>query len=219
MLPFVRAHVPPPPAHIIEIGCGPLGGFVPFLREDGYDALGIDPAAPDGAAFQQTEFERAALDQPAEVVIACTSLHHVADLDDVVDRIAAAMTRDGVVVVIEWAWEWFDEATARWCFDRLGSDDGDEQSWLRRHRIDWAASGQPWHEYVASWAQAERLHRGLDMLRALDRRFVPQLLATAPYFFPDLDSCTAGDEQMAIDAGQIRATSLRYVGRQRADLG
>jgi hypothetical protein len=25
----------------------------------------------------------------------------------------------GVLVVVEWAWERFDEATARWCFARL----------------------------------------------------------------------------------------------------
>jgi len=28
---------------MVEVGCGPLGGFVPMLRADGYDAVGIDP--------------------------------------------------------------------------------------------------------------------------------------------------------------------------------
>jgi rhodanese-related sulfurtransferase len=214
-LPFVRAHLPPPPAHVVDVGCGHLGGFVPGLRALGYDALGIDPEAPDGAEFQRVAFEHAVVTEPADVVIACTSLHHVADLDGVVERIVSALKPGGVVVVVEWAWEWFDEETARWCFDRLGSDDGGHDGWLRRHRGDWAASGQPWDAYIASWAEAERLHRGMDILRALERRFVPLLLATAPHFFPDLAG-TADDEQSAIDTAQIRATSLRYVGRPKS---
>jgi hypothetical protein len=54
-----------------------------------------------------------------ECVMACTSLHHVADLDDVLDRVGAVLVPGGAVVVVEWAWERFDEATARWCFARL----------------------------------------------------------------------------------------------------
>jgi SAM-dependent methyltransferase len=186
------------------------------MRAQGYDALGIDPEAPDGPDYERAEFEHAEVVEPADAVVACTSLHHVADLDDVVDRIAAVLKPGGAVIVIEWAWEWFDEPTALWCFDHLGPDDGDHRGWLRRHRGDWAASGQPWDTYLASWAEAERLHRGLEILRALDRRFVPRVLATAPYFFADLDTTTADDEQRAIDAAQICATSLRYVGEPRS---
>ena len=40
--PFVRAHLPPAPARVLEIGCGPEGGFVPAMREHGYDAVGVD---------------------------------------------------------------------------------------------------------------------------------------------------------------------------------
>ncbi|WP_158558066.1 hypothetical protein [Spongiactinospora gelatinilytica] len=29
MWPFVLANLPPAPARILEIGCGPAGGFVP----------------------------------------------------------------------------------------------------------------------------------------------------------------------------------------------
>src|SRR5207302_766537 len=35
-------------------------GFVPMLRADGYDAVGIDPQAPDDARYQPIEFERRA---------------------------------------------------------------------------------------------------------------------------------------------------------------
>ena len=43
--PLVRTRLPAAPARVVEVGCGPLGGFVPMLRADGYDALGIDPPA------------------------------------------------------------------------------------------------------------------------------------------------------------------------------
>ena len=61
MSPFVRANAPPPPAHVLEIGCGTLGGFVPMLRADGYEATGIDPHAPDEVHYQRTTFEHAEL--------------------------------------------------------------------------------------------------------------------------------------------------------------
>ena len=45
-------------AEVVEIGCGPLGGFVPMLRSSGYKALGVDPEAPDGERYRHVEFER-----------------------------------------------------------------------------------------------------------------------------------------------------------------
>ncbi len=44
-----------------------------------------------------------------DAVVASTSLHHVADPADVIDRISSTLTRDGAVVIVEWAWEKFDE--------------------------------------------------------------------------------------------------------------
>jgi SAM-dependent methyltransferase len=117
--PSVRAPLPPPPARILEIGCGPLGGFVPMLRDGGYAATGIDPEAPEGTDFRRVGFEDYLPSRPADAIIACTSLHHVADLGRVLDLAAAALVPAGVLVVVEWARERFDEATAGWCFARL----------------------------------------------------------------------------------------------------
>ena len=136
--PLVRTRLPAPPARVVEIGCGPLGGFVPMLRADGYDAVGIDPQAPAQPHYQRLEFERAELLPQVDAVVASTSLHHVADPADVIDRITGTLTRDGAVVIVEWAWERFDEQTATWCFERLGPDNG--AGWLRRRRDEWLAS-------------------------------------------------------------------------------
>ncbi|MGW5557824.1 class I SAM-dependent methyltransferase [Micromonospora sp. NPDC003944] len=207
---FVRAHLPPAPARVLEIGCGPAGGFVQAMRQHGYDAEGVDPAAPSGPGYHRTEFEEHQLSEPVDVVVACTSLHHVTDLDDVLDRVAAALTPGGVLIVVEWAYERFDEVTARWSFDRL-PDDG-ERGWLHSHHEQWLTSGQPWHDYLEGWAGREGLHRGDAISRALQARFHSRLLSHAPYFFPDLHPVSEADEQAAIDACRIRATGIHYVG-------
>jgi SAM-dependent methyltransferase len=214
--PFVRAQLPSPPATVIEIGCGPLGGFVPALLGDGYDAVGVDPEAPEAPGYHRIEFERYQPPRPVDGVVACTSLHHVADPDDVLDRVAVALAPGGVLVVVEWAWERFDQATARWCFARLTpSAPTAEPGWLHRRRNEWAGSGQPWEAYCRAWATAEGLHTGQAILRGLDARFDRRLCGFGPYFFADLGDTPQPAEQAAIDAGQIQATGIWYAGGRR----
>jgi SAM-dependent methyltransferase len=210
MWPRVLSRLPDPPARVVEIGCGPLGGFVPMLLDRGYQAVGIDPEAPDGASYRRVEFEQAPLLEPADAVVACTSLHHVGDAAVVVDRIAATLARGGVVVVVEWNWEAFDARTARWGFERLRPG---EESWLHRHREQWQSSGLDWDAYLRGWAEQHGIHAAEVLVRLLDRRFERRLLTRAPYLFPDLADTSEADEQAAIDRGQIRATRIDYVGR------
>jgi SAM-dependent methyltransferase len=214
-LPFVRAHVPSPPARVVEIGCGSLGGLVPDLLALGYEAVGVDPNAPDGPDYRQIEVERYEPPARVDAIVASTSLHHVADLREVVDWMASALVPDGRLVVVEWARERFDQASAEWCFARLPERDEDEQGWLHGHRDHWHASDEPWETYCEAWAADEKLHKGRDILAALDARFQPSLLADAPYFFSELDGVTEADEQAAIDAGRIQANGIRYAGRLR----
>jgi SAM-dependent methyltransferase len=246
MLPFVREHLPPPPARVLEIGCGPLGGFVPAMQLVGHEVVGVDPEAPEGDAFVRTQFEQYDVGHPLDAVIASTSLHHVRDLDEVLDRVGANLTAGGAVVVIEWAHERFDDATAAWCFDRLSAEDkaegeadvragaahhhshhsdhdaghhghGEHEchkgSWLSRARAQWVETGLTWSEYRQSWTEAEGLHTGEAIVRALDARFECRRLTRGPYFFPVLD--LARDvEQAAIDTGDISPNAIRYVGRR-----
>jgi hypothetical protein len=78
--PFVRDWIPAAPARVVEIGCGPLGGFVPMLESAGYHATGVDPDAPDGPSYRRVEFERCEVPGPVNAVVTSASLHHVADL-------------------------------------------------------------------------------------------------------------------------------------------
>jgi SAM-dependent methyltransferase len=212
--PLVRAWLPAPAAAVVEIGCGPLGGFVPMMHSAGYAAVGVDPEAPEGPWYHQAEFERYDLPGPAQAIVACTSLHHVADVGEVLDRAAGALAAGGLLVVVEWARERFDDATARWCFDRLPPP-SDEHDWLRHLHDQWRASGLPWDGYCRAWAEEEGLHAGQDIVRELDARFDRQLLTYGPYFFPGLAGISEDDEQAAIGARQIQANRIAYVGRKR----
>ncbi len=212
--PLVRSYLPAPPARVVELGCGRLGGFVPMLGEDGYDAIGIDPAAPAGECFRQVPFEQVELAGEVDSIIACTSLHHVADPDQVLDRIVRALSPDGLVVVIEWDWESFDEASAGWCFERLG--DSDTDSWIHRRRQQWIASGEPWQECFFGWARQHGLHSARGLVRALDARFERVTYRRGPYFFAELADVTERDELSAIEAGAIQPARIDYVGRARA---
>ena len=248
--PFVRTHLPAAPARVLEIGCGPLGGFVPMLESAGYQATGIDPEAPPGSSYRQVEFESYEAPGPVDAVVACASLHHVADLAVVLDQVNALLVPAGRVVIVEWAHERFDEPTARWCFARLpepgehhagspgsgehharpaepgedhahppepGEDpaqqQGDDHAWLHHRRTEWRESGQPWADYLRSWA--EHLHAGQDILAALDAWFDSEPVTYGPYFFADLADTSEADEQAAIDGGLIQANRIRYAGRRR----
>lgn len=183
------------------------------MRASGYDAIGIDPQAPVGADYQRAEFESASLPEQLEAVIASTSLHHAANPGEVIDRISTTLTRAGRLVVVEWAWETFDEQTADWCFTRLGSDD--EAGWLHHRRDEWLASDLQWPNYLRDWAERERLHRGAELVELLNERLRREFLENGPYFFPDLADTTEADEQVAIDAGVIKATRIDWAGVRR----
>jgi SAM-dependent methyltransferase len=173
--------------------------------------VGIDPVAPDGAVYRQVEFERAGLPERVDGLIACTSLHHVSDPEVVLDKVAATLKPTGLLIVVEWDWEGFDEATARWCFERLGSNE--THGWLVHHRDEWATSGKSWDEYLRGWAAGHGIHSVRQLLPELDRRFEQLVCERGAYCFEDLPDVSEAEELQAINAGLIKATRIDYVGR------
>jgi SAM-dependent methyltransferase len=208
--PKIGSYLPPPPAMTMEIGCGRLGGFIPKLRANGYDGIGVDPVAPEADCYRRVEFEHVELPVDLQAVIACTSLHHVSEPGEVLEKVANGLAPGGLVIVVEWDWEGFDEASARWCFQRLGRE---PESWLHRRRDEWTASRQPWEHYFASWAEEHGLHGARRLLRDLDQRFERVRCDRGPYFFPELSDTSEADEIDAIRYGRIRAARIDYVGR------
>jgi SAM-dependent methyltransferase len=211
--PLIRPWLPPPPARVLELGCGEFGGHVPALLEAGYDAVGIDPEAPEGLAYQQIPFEEYD-GARTDALIASLSLHHVADLDAALDQVSGLLNPGGTLIVVEWASENFDLATAQWAFARLPEEVPADNGWLHRKKAEWEQSGLPWEDYLHGYLRDHGLHPAKAILSALESRFTTTHTSTGPYYFPELEQTEEAEEQAAINAGEIQATRLLYVGRK-----
>jgi SAM-dependent methyltransferase len=192
-LEFVRAHLPPASARVLEVGAGG-GELARILVADGHDVTAIDPEAPDGPPFLRERLEEhdgAGYD----VVVAARSLHHVDDLEAVVAKLARIGRR---LVLAEFAWERIDPATG---------------AWLDERRAALPDSGRP---SAAEWLERiEHLHRGDAMRAALDRHFVELEFAWTPYLAYYLRDPDDGAEVAAIERGEIAAIGFRFVGDPR----
>ena len=210
--PFVRDQLPKPPARIVELGCGESGGHLAALLDVGYDALGVDPEAPERPGYRRIAFEDYVPDAPLDGVIASLSLHHVADPGIVLDHVCDVLAPGGTLVVIEWISEFLDEATAQWCFHHQVRNPTQPGAWLAELRSEWIESAVSWDVFFGGWLERHGLHSASTIRRALDARFVTAHDSTGPYYFPDLLDADATVEQAAIDAGAIKAGCLRYAG-------
>jgi SAM-dependent methyltransferase len=219
--PFIRDQLPPSPASVIELGCGPLGGHVPALLRAGYRAVGVDPEAPEAPdapedpAYLRIAFEDYRPDAQVDAVIASVSLHHVHDPAAALEHVADLLVPGGTLIVIEWISEDLDEPTARWCFLHRPADGPD--SWLAQMQANWAASRLPWGDFFRAWLDEHGLHAAADIRRELEARFVTTHLSTGPHYFPDLLDADESAEQAAIDSGQLNPGCLRYAGRRDPD--
>lgn len=217
---FVLDQIGSPPARVLEVGCGE-GELASALARAGHYVTAIDPRAPEGPIFRRLKIEEFSAPEPFDYVVASLSLHHVEDLGRALDKVADSLRAGGTLIVVEFAWDRFDDATARWVLERLPAvaSSSEGHSWLRHCCRTWAresAGGEvqvPAASYFAGWASEEQLHSSRRMRVELGRRFVERRFAWVPYLYPDLDDGTSeADEGAAIEAGVINATGFRYVG-------
>jgi SAM-dependent methyltransferase len=136
---------------VLEVGCG-RGELALALEAAGYDVVAVDPEAPEGPIFRRMTIEELDEHGPFDGVVAAFSLHHVADLDAVLDKLRALL--DGVLIVDEFGWDLLDEATAQQY--KLDMDD-----WRIEHAD---------------------LHGFEDLRRGLEKRFGERHFAWRPYF-------------------------------------
>lgn len=210
---FIASALPPTPARVLEIGCGAAGGIVPAASAAGYEAVGVDPQAPDGPAYRQLPFEEYEATSAFDAVVSVQALHHLAELDAAFERVDRLLTDDGVLVVVEWAWERLNEPTARWLFARVPVGD---EGWADERRRNWQASGLPWPEYRDRWAREHGLHPWRAVEAALETRFDTLTQADGPSLFGDVAQLSEAAERAAIAAGEIAATGVQWVGRRHA---
>ena len=95
---FLRAHLPAPPARVLEVGCG-SGELTTALAVAGYEVLGIDPLAPQGERFRRLKLEDLEEEHTWDAVVAARSLHPIRDLDDALDKVVRLLVPGGVLVL------------------------------------------------------------------------------------------------------------------------
>jgi len=173
---FVLSQLPPPPARVLEIGCGEEGGVVPALLDAGYDALGVDPRAPGGEHYRRIDFRCLAQRSGArhrcqdefDAVVAGRVLHHVRPLDEALDRVAALAL---LLVVDEFAWDLIDAAAQEW--------------YESRHRELVEAGAEPYGPpSLDEWRlRHPDLHPHAVRLEGLRARYRERTLEWRPYFY------------------------------------
>jgi SAM-dependent methyltransferase len=194
--PFVLARLRPPPARILEIGCG-SGELARALSAARYDVTAIDPDAPEGEQFQRVSFEDFCGEGPFDAVVASRSLHHIHDLGAALDKIVSLLGPDSVLVLDEFGWERMDDATAEWYYTRRNEPvEGGLERWKEEH---------------------DGLHTYEAMRQALDRRFRERAFVWLPYFYREAGAAVeASEERLLIDKCVIQATGFRYIGEPLA---
>jgi SAM-dependent methyltransferase len=219
---FVLGQIGNSPIRVLEVGCGE-GELARTLARVGHSVTAIDPQAPEGPIFRRTRIEEFTDPAQFDHVVAILSLHHVEDLGMALSNMADLLRVGGTLVVVEFAWDRIDEATAEWALERLPvASLSEKPSWLGRRCQEWARGGAretraPAESYFAEWASEEGFHSSRRIRDELGRRFVERLFEWVPYLYPDLrEDVSESDESAAIEAGTINATGFCYVGTRPA---
>jgi SAM-dependent methyltransferase len=199
---FVLAHLPPPPARVLEVGCG-HGDLAVALDDAGHQVTAIDPEAPAGPIFRRIRLEEIDPGERFDAVVASHSLHHIGDLGGALDRVVAVLEATGPLVLDEFAWDRFDATTGDW--------------YERQRRVLLAAGVDHGRPSAAGWREHhEENHTYVTMRRELDLRFEERYIAWMPHLYRYLGGVASRElEETLIDAGVINAVGFRYVGMPR----
>jgi SAM-dependent methyltransferase len=200
VLHFVASQLPTGPARVLEVGCGD-GRLARELDELGHQVVAIDPAAPPGAIFQAVSLEEFADPGPFDAVVASRSLHHIHDLPGGLSKLHRLLAPGGPLILVEHAFDRFDEPTARWYLKQRRAKGPHAPSSLQACLAEWEADHADLHGYTA-------------MRRELDLRFTERWFAWTPSLYLELGTALEQEERTLIEAGSIKATGFQYVGER-----
>jgi SAM-dependent methyltransferase len=206
-LEFAREYLPPPPARMLDVGCG-QGELTTALAVAGYDVLGIDPLAPQGDLFRRVRLEDLEDHEGGfDAVVASRSLHPIRDLAHGLDRVVTLLRPGGTLVLDELRWDLMDEPTLDWFYGQrralAAAGHGTAPASIGELREEWDATHLGVHGYEA-------------LRRELDKRFEERGFAPAPFLHRLLGGvATEVLEQALIDAGAVQALGFRWAGAAR----
>jgi hypothetical protein len=198
---FVLSHLPPPPARVLEVGCGEEGGVTPALVAAGFDVLAIDPEAPEGPEYRRVTLEQLDEPGPFAVAVAGRVLHHVHPLQPALAKLTRIAPR---LVVDEFAPERIDAAAQEW--------------YEGQHRALRAAGEAPkGPPGLDDWRAAHAgLHPSGILLGALREHYRELVYEQRPYLYRWLGGvATESLEEALVAAGAIRPIGWRWVGEAR----
>jgi len=206
---FVLRHLPPSPARVLEIGCGPVGDLTYAIAAAGYDIVAVDPVAPEGPLFRRIAFEDFTEPGPVAAVVASLSMHHIADLRRTAAAIASLLGPGGRFIMEEWDRDrLLDDATARWYFHQR------QAAAVTVPLTGHAPLPARYEEWRNSWiADHGELH-GYGAIRdQLMAPFREQFFTWRPYLYRyGLHESLEPLERALIEEGAIQATGFRWVG-------
>jgi hypothetical protein len=195
---YAKNQLPPPPARVLEVGCGREGGVAPELADAGYDVLAVDPEAPSGPLYRRVTLEELDEDSPFDAVVAGRVLHHVHPLGPALDKLRRLAP---LLVLDEFAWNHMDEPTVEW--------------YEGQHRVLVAAGRAPHGPGdLEEWrARHADLHPYETLRGELDARYEERHFEWRPYFYRWLEGPVSESlEESLIAAGAIRPIGFRYAG-------
>lgn len=198
---FVLNQLPPAPCRVLEIGCGREGGLVEELVEAGYDALGVDPEAPEGPRFVRARFQDVEPEGEFDAVVAGRVLHHVRPLGRAVEILAAIAP---LLLVDEFAWDLIDPAAQQW--------------YEGQHRMLRATGADPPGPRSLDewWGRHSDLHAHWLVLDTLRDHFAERRLDWVPYLYRWLGGPSSEQlERTLVEAGAFNAIGWRFAGTRR----
>jgi SAM-dependent methyltransferase len=183
---------------VLEVGCGD-GRLARALDDLGYRVVAIDPAAPEGSIFHAVSLEEFADAGRFDAVVASRSLHHIHDLAGAVSKLERLLVPGGLLIIVEHAFDRFDEPTAGWYLEKRRAKGLHAPSSLQACLAEWEADHASLHGYTA-------------MRRELDLRFTDRCFDWTPSLYLELGQELEQEERRLIEAASIEATGFLYVG-------